>query len=261
MIARMLIMKAIKQWISDEELAAMFSSSYWTDVEQERKKPFWIEDGNFQPCLDYLDEAGLTKEYRVAESMASLEKTGSVVLDLAAGIGWASALLAKLDTVDKVIAVELSKHRLELVPRSCEMFDSDASKIERYLGSFYDLKLPDVSVDCVVMVQAFHHANRPLHLLVEVDRVLKPGGKFVIAGEHVISPLRAAAKIGVQALKQKNFDFSSQDIWPPDDVLGDHYYFNGDYQLLFRLLGYDLEVEEVREQAVSRVYAAKKPAS
>lgn len=256
------MMKAIEQWISDEELTGMFSSSYWTDVEQERKKPFWIEDGNFQPCLDYLDKAGLMKEYRIAESMAKLDKKGSVVLDLAAGIGWASALLAKLDTVDKVIAVELSKHRLELMPRSCEMFDADASKIERYLGSFYDLKLPDASVDCVVMVQAFHHANRPLHLMVEVDRVLKPGGKFVIAGEHVIPPLRAVAKMGIAALKQRNLDFSSQDIWPPDDVMGDHYYLNGEYQLLFGLLGYQLEIEQVRSNgALSRVYAATKAAS
>ena len=255
-------MKAIEQWISDEELTGMFSASYWTDVEEERKKPFWIEDGNFQPCLDYLDEAGLMKEYRVAESMADLNGRGQVVLDLAAGIGWASALLAKLDSVEKVIAVELSKHRLELVPRACEMFEADASKIDRYLGSFYELQLPDNSVDRVVMVQAFHHANRPLHLMVEVDRVLKPGGKFVIAGEHVIPPLRAVAKMGIRALKQRNLDFSSQDIWPPEEVMGDHYYLNGEYQLLFRLLGYQLEIEQVRSNyGLSRVYAATKIAS
>lgn len=239
----------------------MFSATYWSDAEAERKKPFWIEDGNFQRCLECLDESGLRRQYEVAEEMAGFIRPGQVVLDLAAGIGWASALLSKLNAVDKVIAVELSRHRLELFPKSCEMFDGDESKIERYLGSFYDLKLEDQSVDCVVMVQAFHHANRPLHLMVEVDRVLKPGGKFVIAGEHVISAFHAAAKIGVRALKTRNFDFSSQDLWPPDEVLGDHYYLNGEYQLLFRLLGYELAIEELKSHGTSRVYAATKPAA
>ncbi|NVJ97739.1 MAG: class I SAM-dependent methyltransferase [Alphaproteobacteria bacterium] len=44
----------------------------------------------------------------------------------------------------------------------------------------YHLPLPDSSVDRLVLAHALEHANRPVHLLREVWRVLAPGGQVVI---------------------------------------------------------------------------------
>ena len=96
-------MKEIESWISEENLAKIYTSNYWNDIEQEKKKEWWISDGNYDKCLEFLNNSGLLSEYYIAESEIkdyfknSLEKIQ--VLDIAAGIGWTSALLSKLQNV------------------------------------------------------------------------------------------------------------------------------------------------------------------
>jgi hypothetical protein len=60
-------MRPIESWISDVQLAAIYSSAYWNDIAVEQKKEWWIVDGNYQRCLHYLEESKLLPEYREAE--------------------------------------------------------------------------------------------------------------------------------------------------------------------------------------------------
>jgi len=144
-------MRKIEIWLSDEELKSIYTSSYWNNIEEERKKEWWIEDGNYKKCLDYLDSSGLLYEYQQSEKFIK-EYSGELikVVDLAAGIGWTSVLLSKLSKVKEVHAVEISKHRLDsLFEHSVKMLKGDPNKIFRYLGSFYDLRFDDKSVDII----------------------------------------------------------------------------------------------------------------
>jgi len=182
---------------------------------------------------------------------------GSSIVDLAAGIGWTSVLLSKLPNIKEVNAVEISKHRLgSLFEHSVKMLKGDKNKIFRYLGSFYDLKFEDKSVDIIYMSQAFHHADKPLKLLVECDRVLKDSGRIILVGEHYIGAKRIIRKLLVNLIKRSNFTTNFYELFTPDEELGDHYYRRSDYYFLFGSMGYELKHQHLKSENV--IYIADK---
>ena len=233
----------VQRWLSDDELREIYTSSYWNDIEEEKKKEWWIEDGDYGRCRRYLETSKLMEEYQQAEAfIRAIPQDDLRIADLAAGTGWTTALLSKLDNVAEVHAVEISLHRLErLLPHSVAMFTGRAEKIRRYLGSFYDLRLPAKSMDLVFLSQAFHHADRPIKLMVECDRVLKPGGRIVMVGEHGVGGSWLMRRFFKALLRQRRIVTDFHQLFPPDPLLGDHYYRRSDYYFLFVAMGYTLE--------------------
>jgi SAM-dependent methyltransferase len=233
-------MKEVVQWIDERQLENIFTTEYWNDIEEEKKKPFWIADGNYEKCLNYLNTSGLLDEYYHSEKFISNTEELKV-LDLAAGIGWTSALISKLSRVSEVHAVEISRHRLiTLFEHSIKMLAGTENKIYRYIGSFYDIKLEDKSIDVIYMSQAFHHAEKPLHLLFECDRVLKENGRIIIVGEHRISIFMIFKQIVKNLIVHRKFNLNFYKLFLPDKISGDHYYRVSDYYFLFQSMGYQL---------------------
>ena len=200
----------ITKWLSEEQVNTIYSSEYWNNLEEEKNKDWWIIDGNYQRCLNYLQKSGLMDEYKDAEIYISgIPQTNLKIVDLAAGIGWTSGLLSKLDNVAEIYSVEISEHRLgDLFQESIKMTNGNENKIHRFLGSFYDLKLSNETLDIVFLSQAFHHADRPLNLLVECDRVLKPGGSIVLIGEHYFTFFDIIRGFFRSIIKGKKFECS-----------------------------------------------------
>ncbi|HTE48063.1 MAG TPA: class I SAM-dependent methyltransferase [Gemmatimonadaceae bacterium] len=234
-------MKAIDFWLSEVELQTIYSADYWNNIEEEKKKEWWIENGDYDRCLRYLDASKLMLEYQEAEGcIKEMRRENLRVLDLAAGIGWTSALLSKLDCVADVHAVEISRHRLELLfPHAMSMLDARDNKIQRHLGSFYDLRFSEQSIDVIFLAQAFHHADRPLHLLVECDRVLNPGGRMLLIGEPQIRTRQIVKRMLGTFLKKRRMVADFYELFPTDRESGDHYYKLSDYYFMFRSMGYE----------------------
>ena len=86
------------------------------------------------------------------------------------------------------------------------MFGGDWTKISRNLGSFYQLKFDNSSLDIVFLSSAFHHAENPLRLLTEIDRVLRPGGRLILIGETHISRWAVARRIAKMLLTRRTAD-------------------------------------------------------
>jgi len=190
-------------------------------------------------------------------------KLRGVILDLGAGTCWTSAIVSKISEVQKVIAVDISRHRLEIIaPLVFEQFKANTKKITRVLGRFNDIKMSDNSVDCVILMEAFHHAYDVGNLIREIRRVLKAGGIALISGEHVIENkdyfkmvLKNMVKKVIFILRLNNVLTKyrgkvidePKDIFalPFDEQVGDHYYPLRFYIRIFNRHGFELKIQKV----------------
>jgi ubiquinone/menaquinone biosynthesis C-methylase UbiE len=176
-------------------------------------------------------------------------------VDIAAGTLWAAPTLLA-EPIERLVCVEYSRHRLlEIGPRMLEHYGADPARITLALGSFYELAMPDDSVDFAFLSQAFHHADRPAALLAELRRVLADDGVVMIAGEHrvrirqyAIYAAHACSSLLPASLRRRlpfearhvrmTLRPTGEDLEPADPVLGDHLYTTREYDGLFREAGF-----------------------
>jgi ubiquinone/menaquinone biosynthesis C-methylase UbiE len=160
-----------------------------------------------------------------------------------------------------VHAVEISHHRLELLfPQAVRLFKGEAAKLNRNLGSFYNLQFPNVSMDIVFLSSAFHHASNPVRLLTEIDRVLKPGGALILIGEVFIGRKHILRRMLKKLLLERKYCTNFNELFPPDQVLGDHYYRVGDYHKFFQMVDYKVVKYSVQNNQTC-MFIAEKPAA
>jgi ubiquinone/menaquinone biosynthesis C-methylase UbiE len=102
---------------------------------------------------------------------------GKVVLDIASGEGYGSAILAK--SADKVFGIDVDA---EVVKYAREKY-SGVGNIEFLIGRAENIPLPDHSIDIVVSYETIEHLDQPTQekFLQEVKRILKKDGKLVIS--------------------------------------------------------------------------------
>jgi len=233
-------MRELEYWIDKNFIKEMYSSDYWNDIENEKSKEWWIDNSSDKKVINFLKSEGLLEEFELAISESNIK---GKIIDVAAGTCWTSALLSKIKTVSEIDVVEFSYHRIsELAKLTIASLGGDLNKINRYLGSFYDIKKPDEHYDIVMLSQAYHHAEFPLKLFHECDRVLKKGGQMIIIGEHIIDYKRVFGRFIKNLFKFKfKFHIFSEYYNQNIDALGDHYYMEGDYRFTFNSYGYSFK--------------------
>jgi ArsR family transcriptional regulator len=96
-------------------------------------------------------------------------------VDIGCGPGDMLAVLA--NTSQQVIGVDNSAKMLELAE---ERFSDDANMSIR-IGEMTHLPLRDWEADCAVISLVLHHLARPIDAIREAGRVLKIGGRLIIA--------------------------------------------------------------------------------
>jgi len=252
----------LEYWLEDEILNGLEYSEYWNDELIEASKPWNILDGNFEKLEKHIGALGLVADLvqcrRALSRDFGIELRGSGI-DLAAGSCWAAPHLLGRTGGEKLYCLECSKHRLvEIAPKVLAHYGVPPEKVVLVRGSFYDLRLPDQSLDFVFMSQAFHHADDPLRLLREVHRALKPQGCVIIIGEHVVrlpeKYLKNAVRFVIShscpsALQQKLFGrrLTVERLCPPlhqllrpDPATGDHYYTDREYRRLLAAGGFQM---------------------
>jgi GT2 family glycosyltransferase/ubiquinone/menaquinone biosynthesis C-methylase UbiE len=102
---------------------------------------------------------------------------GKVVLDIASGEGYGSAILAK--SAQKVFGIDIDP---EVVKYAREKY-SEISNIEFLIGRAENIPLPDHSIDVVVSYETIEHLDQPTQekFLQEIKRILKEDGSLVIS--------------------------------------------------------------------------------
>lgn len=102
-------------------------------------------------------------------------------LELGAGCGFFSSILAKNEKVEKVYAIEAVPGIVDvLMPKISEFVLGDKKeKVIGVVGEFDNLELPDSSVDFIFEFFSLHHSGDLGASIKEAHRVLKPGGFIV----------------------------------------------------------------------------------
>lgn len=242
-------MNEVVYWIDPQELNQLYTSGYWNNVDEEKNKSWWIDNSNANKLLEHLEKTGLITELNIAINEIDLlnsNKNKLEVVDLAAGTCWLSAILSNISSISFVHAVDISRHRLELLaPKTFQLLRGDYTKLKRYLGSFYDLKFGNSSIDYLFLSQAFHHAHNPIKLLLECNRVLKKNGKMVLIGEHNIEDFNYLKKVIRYLITKRKLELDPQNFYPPNNSLGDHYYLKYQYKFLFEKCGFSFHSKKI----------------
>lgn len=110
-------------------------------------------------------------DYRDKIILSGIQKDAQVILDVGCGEGITLEKICKafpgrevtgLDVMDDNIAI-CQKHGLPV----CK-------------GDVYRLDMPDSSVDCCIFSEVIEHLNDSRSALLEIRRVLRPGGRVII---------------------------------------------------------------------------------
>jgi SAM-dependent methyltransferase len=187
----------------------------------------------------------------LAEKHALSGPIRGVGLELGAGTGLLSAVVARRAAVEAVLALEICGRMADLVipmvARS--VLGDEAGKILPVVGSFDDLHLPDESLDFVVDFDSLHHSDDLPLTLAESARVLKRGGTMLIFDRchpDALSDEHVRRMLG----RVYSRDFLIRNHYPPDVVLtrrenGEHEYRLFEWQDAFA--GAGLRVDRMVE--------------
>ncbi len=132
-------------------------------------------------------------------------KPGMIVADIGAGVGYYSVrFAAKVGPAGKVFATDLQPEMLRLMRKRLER--DHITNIEPVLGSETESKLPDQSLDMVVLVDVYHEFSEPRKMLASIRQALKPNGRLVLLEfrkEDPKVPIREEHKMSVAVVKQE----------------------------------------------------------
>lgn len=270
---------SIEYWINDYELSLIETSEYWNNEEEEKKKDWYVINENDNKAKEYIKNQGLEDTFHKALNILKnkgINISGNI-LDVAAGVGYTSAIISKYKDVNKIYCLDISKHRLEKIsPVIFSQYQAITEKIIRVVGSFYDIKIPDKSIDIVIMSQAFHHALNPHDLLSEVYRIMKNDGYIIVIGEQVITRSLYLQKLlktfckdilllfGMKRNKKHKsihkrdiFNYKFRELFPSDPEKGDTHYTLSKAGDLFKRAGLSFESFKIGKQN-NWIYLAQK---
>jgi ubiquinone/menaquinone biosynthesis C-methylase UbiE/DNA-binding transcriptional ArsR family regulator len=107
-------------------------------------------------------------------AMAALAEGDWTVGDLGCGTGQVTAAFAPF--VARVIAVDASAAMLQAAKKRLHGFEN----IDLRRGDLEQLPIEDGRLDAATLMLVLHHVPDPARAIVEVARVLKPGGRLIV---------------------------------------------------------------------------------
>jgi ubiquinone/menaquinone biosynthesis C-methylase UbiE len=172
----------ILNWKIEPDLKKEIDSHYRTDFAISLKDSNPVEIikkitfDNVAPNITIID---VKKFFKYINKNFLDKKIKGVGLEVGAGPGFFSAVLADNKKVEKIYAVEVCENIVtELMPVIADFVlgKKKSEKVVGVVGEFNNLELKDNSVDFVFDFFSLHHSNDLQKTLSEIHRVLKPGG-------------------------------------------------------------------------------------
>ena len=135
----------------------------------------------------WLERSGRENEERTDLLIENLGlRPNDHVADIGAGSGYFTFRMSPLVPEGKVFAVDISTQMLGIIRAKMEKKQSD--NIDPILSTVTDLNLEDNSIDCALIVDAYHEFSHPYEMGMSIFRALKPGGKLILIEYRLEDP-------------------------------------------------------------------------
>ncbi len=145
-------------------------------------------------------------------------KPGMMVCDMGCGNGYHTFPMAKAVAPDgKVYGVEIQEPYLKMLDDNAKK--QGVTNFIPVLGLTYDPKLPENTLDLILIVDVYHEFDHPAEMLKAMRKALKPDGKLVfleyraedesvpIKPEHKMSKVQLTKELNANGFKVvKEFD-------------------------------------------------------
>ncbi len=155
---------------------------------------------------DWLERPERAEEEKPDLLIETLKlRPGDVAADIGAGTGYFSRRLArKVGPRGKVFAVDIQPEMLrQLTNRMAQL---QITNVQPILGTIENPKLPETSVDLVLLVDVYHEFEFPYEMVQALCRALKPKGRIVFAeyrGEDPKVPIKKLHKMTVAQVRKE----------------------------------------------------------
>ncbi len=128
----------------------------------------------------WLEREGRDEAEKPEVVLAAMELSpGMTVAEIGAGTGYFSRKIGKvLGPKGKVYAVDIQPKMLDLLKEYAAK--EGVSNIVPVVGTETDPKLPEGSVDRILMVDVYHEFQKPQEMLARIARALAPGGRVIL---------------------------------------------------------------------------------
>lgn len=158
-------------------------------------------------AADWLERPEREAEERTDLLVAALAlKPGEAVADIGAGSGYFSWRMARqVGERGRVYAVEIQQEMLDILMAKMKERQVDGI-VKPVLGTVQDPKLPEASVDTILLVDVYHEFDFPYEMTRAMIRALKPGGRLVLVeyrGEDPDVPIKPLHKMTVAQVRKE----------------------------------------------------------
>jgi ubiquinone/menaquinone biosynthesis C-methylase UbiE len=154
---------------------------------------------------EWLERPERVEEERPDQVVDQMKlKPADVVADIGAGTGYFSFRISRVVKQGKVFAVDIQPEMLGVIEKRKK--ESKTDNVIAVKSEETDAKLPDNSVDVVLLVDVYHEFSFPREMMLSVVKAMKPGGRVVqieYRGEDPDVPIKLLHKMTVaQARKE-----------------------------------------------------------
>ena len=135
----------------------------------------------------WLERPKREKEERTDLLVKSMKlKKGDQVADIGAGSGYFTFRMAELVPEGKVFAVDISPQMLGIM--RAKMASQKVTNVETVLSTIKNIKLPPDSIDCVLIVDAYHEFSHPREMAQSIFNALREKGRLILIEYRMEDP-------------------------------------------------------------------------